>query len=61
MKKSEGWGILGAIGLVFIVAGFLIDAMRATIPLSMICTCVCLYNQNKTEKEETEEFKEDVE
>jgi len=51
MKKSEGWGILGAIGLLFIVAGFMIESIRATIPLSMICTCICLYYQNKTEKE----------
>ena len=58
MKKSEGWGILGAIGLLFIVAGFLIPSIRATLPLSMICTCVCLYYQNMTDKEETEEIQE---
>jgi len=58
MKKSEGWGILGAIGLLFIVAGFLIDSIRATIPLSMICTCVCLYYQIKIDKEETEGIQE---
>jgi len=54
MKKSEGWGILGAIGLLFIVVGFLFENMRATIPLSMMCTCVCLYYQIKTDKDETE-------
>jgi len=56
MKKSEGWGILGAIGLLFIVAGFMIESIRATIPLSMICTCICLYYQNKTEKDEDQEL-----
>jgi len=58
MKKSEGWGILGAIGLLFIAVGFMLENMRATVPLSMICTCVCLYYQNKIYKEETEGIQE---
>ena len=59
MKKSEAWGILGAIGLLFVAAGFMIQSMRATIPLSTILTCVCLYYQIKNDKEETQETKEE--
>lgn len=55
MKKSERWGILGAVYIVIMVAGFYFQDLWWLFLAGLAGTAVCLYYLIKRQKEEEAE------